>query len=105
MFSLIKACYCKELGKRPTDDDSSPIRKRIFLKSYAITRAAGLLNQNICAGWRRSGLWLVNMVKLLISKLLVNLVITTLKTTPLELKVILVEALLEVKTPSNKHLL
>lgn len=50
-------------------------------------------------------MWLVNVAKPLMSKLLVNPVTTTLKTTPLEPKIILAEALPEVKTPSNKHLL
>ncbi len=103
VFSSIKACYYKEISNRPNDDDSSPIRKRIFLESYAITRAASLSNQNIHTRWRRAGLWPVNMAKPLMSKLLVNPLLTTPKTPPLEPKLVLTEALPEVKTPTTTH--
>lgn len=103
VFSSIKAFYCKELGNRSCDDDSTPVGERVFLECYAIVRESGLSDSNIRAGWRRSGLWPVTSAKPLMNKLLLNPVPTTPKTTPSEPKLALDKGLPEVKTLSNKY--
>jgi hypothetical protein len=67
VFSPVKAAYRDELAESDVLIDSSPISKMTFLECYSKARLVGLTAYNIRAGWRGSGLWPVNEVKLLMS--------------------------------------
>jgi hypothetical protein len=72
IFSSLKTLYHKEVGFLSLLTDSTPIRKRNFLRCYYKARLDALTARNIKSRWQAAGLWPINSAKPLISQLLLE---------------------------------
>jgi DDE superfamily endonuclease len=72
IFAPLKRAYRKQLGFLSLLNDFIPLGKQNFLACYRKARISSLIATNIKAGWRALGLWLVQVSKPLINRLLLE---------------------------------
>lgn len=71
-FAPLKSAYRRILEVFVAHDDTSPIGKAMFLKTYHKARELAFTSRTIQAGFRGSGLWPINMAKPLMSPLILE---------------------------------
>jgi DDE superfamily endonuclease len=61
IFSPLKSAYQKLIDDYNLTTDSAPIHKWQFLECYALAQKEAIIERNIRAGWKVTGLWPVNL--------------------------------------------
>lgn len=72
VFGPLKAAYRAALTLANPLVDTSPTRKETFLRCYFEARDIALIESNIKSGWLGSGLWPMNINKLMGSKFVID---------------------------------